>query len=205
MKLNVRFSPWTTAALLICAAVLLVCASALAQTAPVPQPGAAATPGESNPQRSDPSTSTPSTINRTPDRAISEEGSKQSQSQDTDMSTAADRRPKVGREAKAGRVSAGVIVQNPAGEEIGRVKDIVPDANTGGPAYIILATRSGNTAVPNETISPTYQHGHFVLDSARLESAPRVSEKQLRDDKQDAPWKKEADQYWESRDRSKLD
>ncbi|MBV8804055.1 MAG: hypothetical protein JO042_03390 [Sinobacteraceae bacterium] len=120
------------------------------------------------------------------------------------MSTAADRRPKVGREAKLGGVSAGAIVQNPAGAEIGRVKDIVPDANTGGPAYIIIATRSGNTAVPNETIYPTYRNGHFVLDDSRLESAPRVSEKQLRDEKQDAPWKKEADQYWGSRDRSSL-
>jgi hypothetical protein len=205
MKPNVRFSPWTIAALLICAAVLLVCASALAQTVPVPQPGAETTPGDSNPNRSDPSTSTPSTISRTPDRAISEEGSRQSRSQDTDMSTAAERRPKVGREAKLGGVSAGVMVQNPAGDEIGRVKDIVPDAYTGGPAYIIIATRSGNTAVPNETIYPTYQNGHFVLDDSRLESAPRVSEKQLQDDKQDAPWKKEADRYWESRDRPSLE
>jgi hypothetical protein len=129
----------------------------------------------------------------------SEESSRQSQSSDTDMSTAAERRPKVGREARLGGISAGSIVQSPAGENIGRVKDIVPDANTGEPAYIVIATRSGSAAVPYAIIAPMYQNGHVVLDRSRLESAPHVTENQLRDDKKDASWKKEADRYWESR------
>jgi hypothetical protein len=115
------------------------------------------------------------------------------------MSTAAERRPKVGREARLGGISAGSIVQTPAGEPIGRVKDIVPDANTGEPAYIVISVRSGSTAVPYAVIAPMYQNGHLVLDRSRLESAPRVSNSQLQDDKSGAEWKKQADRYWESR------
>ena len=98
-----------------------------------------------------------------------------------------------------GGITAGSIVQNPAGEAIGRVKDIVPDANTGEPAYVVIATRSGSTAVPYAAIAPMFQSGHVVLDRSRLESAPRVSDSQLQDDKSDAKWKKEADSYWDSR------
>ena len=182
----------------ICAAAVFVLGgSAVAQSVPPPEPGAAATPGQSNPERSDPSTSTPSTINRSTDSAISQESSRQSS--DADMSTAAERRPKVGREARMGGITAGSIVQNPAGEAIGRVRDIVPDANTGEPAYVVIATRSGSTAVPYPAIAPMFQSGHVVLDRSRLESAPRVSDSQLQDDKSDAKWKKEAESYWDSR------
>ena len=179
------------------AAVSVICGSAVAQSVPPPEPGAAATPGQSNPDRSDPSTSTPSTVNRSSSEAISQESS--SQSSDADMSTAAERRPKVGREARLGGIAAGSIVQNPAGEPIGRVRDIVPDANTGEPAYIVIATRSGSTAVPYPVIAPMFQSGHFVLDRSRLESAPHVSDSQLREDTPGAEWKKQADRYWESR------
>ena len=178
------------------AAAVVICGTAVAQTVPPPEPGAAATPGQSNPDRSDPSTSTPSTINRSTPEAISQESS--SQSSDADMSTAAERRPKVGREARMGGISAGSIVQNPAGEPIGRVRDIVPDTNTGEPAYIVISTRSGSTAVPYAVIAPMYQNGHLVLDRSRLESAPRVSDSQLQD-KSGAQWRKQADRYWESR------
>jgi PRC-barrel domain protein len=187
----------TTLSSALAAAASVICGSAVAQTVPPPEPGAAATPGQSNPDRSDPSTSTPSTINRSPQEAISQESS--SQSSDVDMSTASERRPKVGREARLGGISAGSIVQNPAGEPIGRVKDIVPDANTGEPAYIVIATRSGSTAVPYPVIAPMYENGHIILDRSRLESAPRVSDSQLRDDNSGAEWKKQADRYWESR------
>src|SRR3981081_2416470 len=178
------------------ATAVVTCGSAMAQTVPPPEPAAAATPGQSNPDRIDPSTSTPSTINRSPKEAISQESS--SQSSDTDMSTAAEHRPKVGREARMGGISAGSIVQTPAGEPVGRVRDIVPDANTGEPAYIVISLRSGNTAVPYPTVAPMFQNGHIVLDRARLESAPRVSDSQLQDNS-GAEWKKQADRYWESR------
>jgi hypothetical protein len=178
------------------ATAVVTCGSAMAQTVPTPEPGAAATPGQSNPERTDASTSTPSTISRSPKEAISKESS--SQGSDTDMSTAAERRPKEGREARMGGISAGSIVQTPAGEPVGRVRDIVPDANTGEPAYIVISLRAGSTAVPYPTIAPMFQNGHIVLDRARLESAPRVSDSQLQD-KPGAEWKKQADRYWESR------
>lgn len=192
--MKAKLSIWALAT-----AALLLPAVAFAQTTQPPEPGAAATPGQSNPDRTDPSTSTPSTVSPAPDRAISQQGSRQSQSSDTDMSTAAERRPKMDREARLGGISAGSVVQNPAGENIGRVKDIVPDAKTGDPAYIVILTQSGTTAVPYAIIAPMYQDGHVILDRARLESAPKVSEGQLRNDKADAPWKKQANQYWESR------
>jgi hypothetical protein len=115
------------------------------------------------------------------------------------MSTAAEQRPKVGREARLGGLSAGSVVLSPAGETVGRVQDIVPDARTGDPAYIVVATRGGNAAVPYAIIAPMYQSGHVVMDRARLESAPHVSDSQLRDDKGDAEWKRQANRYWESR------
>ena len=178
------------------AAAVVFCGSAMAQTVPPPEPGAAATPGQSNPDRGDPSTSTPSTISRSPKEAISQESS--SQDSDADMSTAGERRPKVGHEARMGGITAGSIVQSPAGEPIGRVRDIVPDANTGEPAYIVISTRSGSTAVPYPTIVPMFQNGHIVLDRSRLESAPRVSDSQLRDNS-GSQWKEQANRYWESR------
>ena len=178
------------------AAAAVICGTTTAQTMPPPEPGAAATPGQTRPDRSDPSTSTPSTVNRSPQEAISQESS--SQSSDADMSTAAQRRPKVGREARMGGISAGSIVQSPAGDPIGRVRDVVPDAKTGEPAYIVISTRSGSTAVPYPAIAPMLQNGHIVLDRSRLESAPRVSNSQLQDNS-GAQWKKQADRYWESR------
>jgi len=175
----------------------VICGTAVAQTVPPPEPGAAATPGQSNPERGDPSTSTPSTVNPSPKDAISQESS--SQSSDPDMSTAADRRPKVGREARMGGISAGSIVQSPAGQPIGRVKDIEPAEMPPIPAYVVISTRSGSTAVPYPVIAPMYENGHIVLDRSRLDSAPHVSDSQLRDDKSGAQWKKAADRYWESR------
>ena len=192
MKPKLSIWAWATAALLLPAV-------ALAQAIQPPEPGAAATPGQSNPGRGDPSTATPSTVNPRPDRAISQESSRQSQSSDPDMSTAAERRPEVDREARLGGITAGSVVQSPAGQNIGRVKDIVPDANTGEPAYIVILSAAGTTAVPYAAIAPMYENGHLVLDRARLESAPRVSDSDLRHDTADAHWKKQANQYWASR------
>jgi len=126
-----------------------------------------------------------------------------SQSSDADMSTAAQQRPKVGREAKAGGITAGSIVQSPQGQAIGRVKDIVPDASSGDPAYVVISTRSGTAAVPYSVLAPQFQSGHVVLDRARLESAPRVSAAQLQD-KSDVTWRSQADRYWDPRNPANL-
>ena len=180
----------------IAATVILIGVPAFTAAQTLPEPGAQATPGEANPKRADPSTATPSMVNPPLDRPSQDSAS---QGSDTDMANAAERRPKTGREASLGGLSAGSIVQSPAGENIGRVKDIVPDAKSGDPAYVVIAMRDGMTAVPYATLAPMYQSGHVVLDRSRLNSAPRVSDAQLRNDQADADWKKQANRYWEAR------
>jgi hypothetical protein len=189
-----RHSAWVTIA-------LLCCGSTVAQTVPPPEPGAAATPGQENPQRRDPSTTTPSTVDRPPNGSKAQENT--GPTADPDMSVAAERRPKVGAEAKLGGIAAGSIVQSPAGEPIGRVKDIVPDAHTGEPTYVLIASGSGNTAVPYAVVAPMFQNGHIVLDRSRLESAPRVSDRQLQNTS-DATWKTKADRYWQAQNKFRL-
>jgi hypothetical protein len=183
----------------IAATLILAGTSAAGMAQTPPEPGAQATPGQTNPERADPSTATPSMVSPPAQHAAPQDSSSQSLHKDKDMANAAQQRPKTGREARLGGLSAGSIVQSPAGENIGRVKDIVPDAKTGGPAYIVIATRSGDTAVPYASVAPMYQSGHVVLERSRLEGAPHVSDTQLRDDNTQAEWKKQADRYWESR------
>jgi hypothetical protein len=197
--MNTRWRPALLAvALVLCSSPV---ARTAAQAAPPPEPGAAATPGQSNPDRSDPSTATPSTINRSPPGPTARDSS--SPSSDPDMSATTERTPKEAREARLGGISAGTQVRSPAGEAIGRVKDIVPNSSTGEPDYIIITTRSGSTAVPYTVIALMYQNGHVVLDKSRLESAPHVRDSQLQD-KSDATWRKEADRYWESQNPARL-
>ena len=114
---------------------------------------------------------------------------------DPDFSSQGIRKPKTGIEARMTGVSAGTAVQAPSGESIGTVKDIVPDPNSGRPAYVVIATRSGNTAVPYATITPLFHDGQIVLDRSRLESAPRLRAEQLQNDS-DRSWTKQSDQYW---------
>jgi sporulation protein YlmC with PRC-barrel domain len=98
--------------------------------------------------------------------------------------------------ATAGKLSAGTIVQSPAGDAIGTVKDVVPDPRTGRPSYILVNTRSGaNTAIPYSTLAPMFSNGRVILDRSRLEDAPRVSDSQLRNPS-DHTWQQKAQQYW---------
>src|SRR5258708_3591121 len=110
-KLNRTPSPEDALMTSSTAAILIIaCAtggSAYAQAQTPPDPGAAATPGSTNPSKSDPSTSTPALVS-----------------------------PPSANHAQ-GRLSAGTVVQTPAGESIGTVKDVVPDTRTGQPRYIV--------------------------------------------------------------------
>ena len=92
-------------------------------------------------------------------------------------------------------ISAGMGVQSAAGESIGTVKDVVPNAS-GQPGYVLIATGAGTrTAVPYSTVSSMIRNGKIVLDRARLEAAPQVQDSQLQD-RADTRWQKQADQYW---------
>src|SRR5262249_27942813 len=70
--------------------------AAFAQTPP--EPGAQATPGQTNPERADPSTATPSMVSPPAQRSTPQDSS--SRSPDKDMANAAEQRPKTGREAR---------------------------------------------------------------------------------------------------------
>ena len=92
-------------------------------------------------------------------------------------------------------VTAGMGVQTAAGESIGTVQDVVPNAS-GQPGYVLIATASGTrTAVPYSTVSSMTRNGKIVLDRARLEAAPQVQDSQLQD-RSNTRWQKQADQYW---------
>jgi hypothetical protein len=81
-----------------------------------------------------------------------------------------------------GGMRAGTRVQSPAGEAIGTVEDIIPDARTGRPGYVLIATTSGlKTAVPYSAIVPKMHDGRIVMDRSGLEGAPSVRDVDLQD------------------------
>jgi PRC-barrel domain len=97
-------------------------------------------------------------------------------------------------------VTAGMRVQSPTGEMIGRVEDVAPDARTGRPDYVVIATTSGaKTAVPYSAIVPQVHDGHITLERSRLEGAPSVRDAELQG-YSNTLWQEPADQYWISGD-----
>lgn len=92
-------------------------------------------------------------------------------------------------------IKAGKLVQSPQGQGIGTVSDIVPDPATGRPAYVLVETDSGTTAIPFWAISHCIRDAHVVIDRPFLASAPRVNIAQLRSGV-DHPWKEQAENYW---------
>ena len=166
--------------------------AAYAQTAEPPSPGAAATPGTTNPSRSDPSTATPGVV-----AAPQQPGAEATpRDRDADMSdTARTRTAQAGMSHAKNDVSAGMGVQTTAGESIGTVRDIVPNPS-GRPDYVLIAVESGGrTAVPYAVVAPMIHDGNIILDRSRLQSAPRVQDSDLLD-KSNTTWKRRADQYW---------
>jgi hypothetical protein len=192
---------WRAAALI--AIALVLCSSPVARTAAQDKPAANGA-GQDAPAQDRPAQSGPAHNGPAQTAPLPEPRDSSSPSSDPDMSATTGRAPRQTREARSGGISAGSLVQNPAGETIGRVKDIVPDSNTGEPDYIIIATRSGNTAVPYTVVAPMYQNGHVVLDKSRLESAPHLRDSQLQDKSTDATWRKDSERYWESQNPARL-
>jgi hypothetical protein len=174
-----------------------------AQAQAPPDPGAAANPGTTNPSKSDPSRATPGVVS--PSSAQSDQMSPADHStRRTDPDQSALPPTRVAEAATQGnkdKLSAGTIVQSPAGQAIGTIKDIVPDPRSGQPSYVLVATRSGaKTAIPYSTIAPLFINGRVTLDRWRLEDAPHVSYSQLRD-QSDKAWQQKAQQYWNASDR----
>jgi hypothetical protein len=159
-----------------------------AQPQAIPDPGAAATPGRTNPSKADPSTATPGVVSPSPahsDRRASR--------------TDPDQSARVTEPNRIGNLSAGTIIQSPAGETIGKVKHVVPDPKTGEPLYMVVTAPSGaTTAIPYSVIAPMFSNGRVILAGSRLEAAPRVSDSQLRN-MSDKTWQQKIQKYWNSK------
>jgi sporulation protein YlmC with PRC-barrel domain len=183
---------------LVLVSALAMGGAVYAQTQALPDPGAAATPGTTNPSKSDPSTATPGVVSPSPAQpdAMSR-ANRPTPRTDPDQSTRITEPTTAGK----GNLSAGTIIQSPAGESIGTVKDVVPDPDTGEPSYILVTMRSGaSTAIPYSIIAPMFSNGRVILAPSRLEGAPRVSDGQLRN-KSDKAWQQKVRDYWNARDR----
>jgi hypothetical protein len=86
-------------------------------------------------------------------------------------------------------------VRSPAGQPIGKVKDIVPNTN-GQPGYVLITTPSGaDTAIPYAAVAPMIRNGSIVLDAHRLAGSPRVRDSDLQN-RSDSRWRQLSDHYW---------
>jgi hypothetical protein len=155
-----------------------------------------------NPKLTDPTTSTPAQVT-SPAHAASATGAQTASTvtetaaprSEEDMSTGKVRLADAARAAKAGEIIAGSPVQDTAGKSLGTVRDIVPNPRDGTPEFVLVTTRSGKSAIPYSVAAPLARGGHLVLDSARLEGSPRVSDSELLD-KSDTDWKRQSQEYW---------
>ncbi len=212
------------------AASLALTAVAFAQTQTTPAPGStdAVTPGRVTPAPADPSTTTPGTLTPSPSTTGTQPGSDDSTSPssassphqrdatgktNTEEATSASganptdassphQRNSTRMAKGATGVTAGMGVQTTAGEAIGTVKDVVPNAS-GQPGYVLITTPSGGrAAVPYATVSSMTHNGKIVLDRSRLEGAPQVRDSQLQDPA-NTQWQRQADQYWNGKGSSR--
>ena len=99
--------------------------------------------------------------------------------------------------AAARSVQPGMTVQAPSGESLGTVVDLVPGP-TGSTesGYVVIASSGGSaTPVPYAAASSMIQNGKIVVERTRLESAPKVQQRQL-EDRSSKSWQSKADKYW---------
>lgn len=175
--------------------------AAFAQTQSTPTPGAAATPGDVNPKLTDPTTSSPAQVTSAPRASTTGHPAAATASEtaaprsEEDMSAGKERLADAARAAKAGEIVAGSPVQDTAGRSLGTVRDIVPSPSNGAPEFVLVSTRSGKSAIPYAVAAPFARGGHLVLDGARLDASPRVSDSELLD-KSDTDWKRQSQEYW---------
>lgn len=94
-------------------------------------------------------------------------------------------------------ITAGKVIQSPQGVAIGKVSDLVPDHDRGEPAYVLVATDNGTTAIPYWAVGHLLRDAHLVVDRTELESSPRVSDAVVHDTA-DTAWKREIDSYWQA-------
>jgi hypothetical protein len=136
--------------LLVLVATVWLGGVAYPQAQAPPDPGAAATPGTTNPSKSDPSTATPGVVSPSP------------------AATAGNLSAGMSVESPAGEAIGTVkdIVPDPRTGRPGYI--------------LITGRSGANTAIPYSTLAPMFRNGRVILDRSRLEGAPRVSNSQLR-------------------------
>src|SRR4051812_24271113 len=93
-------------------------------------------------------------------------------------------------------VTNGTRVQTSDGEQIGTVRNFVPDPRTGRLGYVLIARHSApDTAVPYPAIFEAVHDGRIVLERSQLERAPAVRESQIKNSS-NTEWQEQADEYW---------
>ncbi|MGH8286414.1 MAG: PRC-barrel domain-containing protein [Steroidobacteraceae bacterium] len=92
-------------------------------------------------------------------------------------------------------VAIGLKVETATGESLGTVIDIVADATTGAPLFVVISSEGETTAVPYAAANSMVQQDALVMDRSRLESAPRVDQGEWRDPAS-GDWTSEANGYW---------
>jgi len=97
--------------------------------------------------------------------------------------------------ARPSDIAAGKLVQSPEGNVIGTVDDVLREPTSSRPAYIVVATDSGLTAIPYWAISHLLRDAHIVIDQSQLAAAPRIPGSERSKDGE-ARWGQQADSYW---------
>lgn len=97
-----------------------------------------------------------------------------------------------------GDITTGKLVQSPQGETIGTVRGLVPTFPSHGMAdYVLVATRTGTTAIPYGATDHMLRDAHLVIEPSLLAGAPHVDEDQIHN-LANTRWKHEADNYWQA-------
>lgn len=92
-------------------------------------------------------------------------------------------------------IAAGKLVQSPQGTVIGQVHEVIPEPASGRPAYVLVATDSGVTAIPYWAIGHLLRDAHIVVDRSMLAEAPRIPGSAAPKNG-DGSWREQADRYW---------
>jgi PRC-barrel domain protein len=90
----------------------------------------------------------------------------------------------------------GLEVISPAGNSLGTVVAAV-QGPSGAPAYVVIASPKGNTAVPYPTAASMVHDNAVVIDQSKLNGAPKVQQDAWKDNSNSSKsWRTEADRYW---------
>lgn len=98
--------------------------------------------------------------------------------------------------ARPSDIATGKFVQSPQGTVIGQVREVVPEQDSGRPAYVLIAADSGVTPIPYWAIGHLLRDAHIVVDRSMLESAPRVPASGAPENGGVTRWREQVDSYW---------